>query len=36
MSYVVYLGDRELEIEGTRVMPAESFLRRLHRGEVLG
>ena len=35
-SYVVYLGDRELQVEGTRVMPLESFLRRLHRGEVLG
>lgn len=34
-SYVVYLGDRELLVEGTRVMPLESFLRRLHRGEVL-
>jgi predicted AAA+ superfamily ATPase len=35
-SYVVYLGDRELLVEGTRVMPLESFLQRLHRGEVLG
>jgi predicted AAA+ superfamily ATPase len=35
-SYVVYLGDRELQVEGTRVMPLESFLQRLHRGEVLG
>jgi predicted AAA+ superfamily ATPase len=35
-SYVVYLGDRELRVESTRVMPLESFLRRLHRGEVLG
>ena len=35
-SYLVYLGDRELQVEGTRVMPLESFLRRLHRGEVLG
>jgi uncharacterized protein len=35
-TYVVYLGDRELQVEGTRVMPLESFLRRLHRGEVLG
>jgi len=34
-SYVVYLGDRELQVEGTRVMPLGSFLRRLHRGEVL-
>ncbi|HSL81426.1 MAG TPA: hypothetical protein VLF66_01535 [Thermoanaerobaculia bacterium] len=35
-SYVVYLGDRELQVEGTRVLPVESFLRRLHRGEILG
>ncbi len=35
-SYVVYLGDRELVVDGTRVMPLESFLRRLHRGEILG
>jgi uncharacterized protein len=35
-SYVVYLGDRELRVEGTRVLPLEGFLRRLHRGEVLG
>ena len=35
-TYVVYLGDRELQVEGTRVLPVESFLRRLHRGEILG
>lgn len=35
-SYVVYRGDRELEIDGTRVMPIESFLRRLHNGEIVG
>jgi hypothetical protein len=35
-SYVVYLGERELRVDGTWVMPVESFLRRLHRGEVLG
>jgi predicted AAA+ superfamily ATPase len=34
-SYVVYRGDRELEIEGTRVLPLDSFLRRLHGGEIL-
>ena len=35
-SYVVYRGDRELEMAGTRVLPLESFLRRLHAGEIIG
>ena len=35
-SYVVYLGDRELRVNGTRVLPLESFLRLLHHGEILG
>jgi predicted AAA+ superfamily ATPase len=35
-SYVVYLGTRELNVGGTRVLPVTSFLRRLHRGDVLG
>lgn len=35
-NYIVYLGNRELKVEGTRVLPLESFLRLLHRGEVLG
>src|SRR5690606_8686783 len=35
-SYVVYRGQEELEIEGTRVLPVEHFLRRLHAGEILG
>jgi predicted AAA+ superfamily ATPase len=35
-SYIVYRGDVELDVEGTRVLPLESFLRRLHGGEVLG
>jgi predicted AAA+ superfamily ATPase len=34
-SYIVYLGSRELEVEGTRVMPLAGFLRRLHQGEIL-
>jgi predicted AAA+ superfamily ATPase len=34
-SYVVYLGDRELEVEGTRVLPLVEFLRRLHAGTIL-
>jgi predicted AAA+ superfamily ATPase len=35
-SYIVYLGNRELNVEGTRVLPVEIFLRRLHMGEILG
>ncbi|MEW6744913.1 MAG: AAA family ATPase [Planctomycetota bacterium] len=34
-SYVVYCGERELDVEGTRVLPVETFLRRLHAGEIL-
>jgi uncharacterized protein len=33
--YVVYRGTRELEVGGTRVLPVETFLRRLHAGEIL-
>ena len=35
-SFIVYRGDRELEIEGTRVLPVETFMRRLHAGEIIG
>jgi predicted AAA+ superfamily ATPase len=35
-SYIVYRGNRELEIEGTRVLPLDTFLRRLHAGEIVG
>lgn len=35
-SYVVYLGEQELVVEGTRVLPLGAFLRRLHSGEILG
>ncbi len=35
-SYIVYGGETELNVEGTRVLPVDSFLRRLHRGEILG
>jgi predicted AAA+ superfamily ATPase len=35
-SYVVYRGSQELDVEGTRVLPLESFLRRLHAGEIIG
>lgn len=34
-SYVVYRGDSELEVDGTRVLPVDTFLRRLHGGEIL-
>lgn len=34
-SYIVYRGDRELEVEGTRVLPVETFLQRLHAGDIL-
>jgi hypothetical protein len=32
----VYLGDRELVVDGTPVLPVDTFLRRLHAGEVPG
>jgi hypothetical protein len=35
-SYIVYRGDRELEVDGTRVLPLERFLRRLYEGEIIG
>jgi predicted AAA+ superfamily ATPase len=35
-SYVVYLGTRELNVDGTSVLPLETFLRRLHAGDVVG
>jgi predicted AAA+ superfamily ATPase len=35
-SYIVYLGTAELDIEGTRVLPLATFLRRLHAGEIVG
>jgi predicted AAA+ superfamily ATPase len=35
-SWIVYRGDKELEEDGTRVVPLERFLRRLHAGEILG
>jgi uncharacterized protein len=33
---IVYRGDRELEIDGIRVLPIEMFLRRLHAGDIIG
>jgi predicted AAA+ superfamily ATPase len=35
-SVIVYRGARELDVEGTRVLPLETFLRRLHAGEIVG
>jgi predicted AAA+ superfamily ATPase len=35
-AYIVYRGDRELEVDGTRVLPLDTFLRRLHAGEIVG
>jgi uncharacterized protein len=35
-SYIVYRGTRELEIDGTRVLPLDTFLRRLHEGGIVG
>lgn len=35
-TYVVYRGDAELDDEGTRVLPLEVFLRRLHGGDIIG
>lgn len=35
-SYIVYMGAEELEVDGTRVLPLETFLRRLHAGEIVG
>jgi predicted AAA+ superfamily ATPase len=34
-SYIVYRGDRELKVDGTWVLPIESFLQRLHEGKVI-
>jgi len=33
-SYIVYRGDRELDVDGTRVLPVEVFLTRLHAGAI--
>jgi uncharacterized protein len=32
---LVYRGTRELEVDGTRVLPFETFVRRLHAGEII-
>ena len=35
-SYVVYLGEKELRIGDTWVLPVKSFLKKLHGGEIIG
>ena len=35
-SYIAYLGTQELEVDGTRVLPLEVFLKRLHAGDIIG
>ncbi len=34
--YIVYRGGQELNVDGTRVLPLDTFLRRLHAGEIIG
>jgi predicted AAA+ superfamily ATPase len=35
-SFVVYLGSRELKVDDTHVLPFDTFVRRLHKGEIVG
>lgn len=35
-TYIVYRGNAELDVEGTRVLPVDVFLRRLHDGDIVG
>ncbi|MEW6319483.1 MAG: AAA family ATPase [Acidobacteriota bacterium] len=35
-SWIVYRGAEELNVDGTRVLPVDTFLERLHGGEILG
>jgi hypothetical protein len=35
-SWIVYRGVEELDVDGTRVLPLDAFLRRLHGGEIIG
>jgi predicted AAA+ superfamily ATPase len=35
-SYIVYGGTEELNVDGTQVLPVETFLRRLYAGEIVG
>jgi len=34
-SYVVYLGKKELKIEDTWILPAKSFIKKLHEGKII-
>jgi predicted AAA+ superfamily ATPase len=34
-SFIVYRGTEELNVDGTRVLPLDSFLRLLHGGEII-
>ena len=34
--YVVYQGNRELQVNDTRVLPVDTFLRLLHAGDIIG
>lgn len=34
-SFIVYRGDSELVVDGIRVLPFETFVRRLHAGEII-
>jgi predicted AAA+ superfamily ATPase len=35
-SWVIYRGNEELNVDGTRVLPVDTFLERLQGGEILG
>lgn len=35
-SWIVYRGDEELNVDGTRVLPVDTFFARLHAGDILG
>ena len=34
--YLVYRGSRELNVDGVRVLPFETFVQRLHAGHIIG
>ncbi len=34
-AYLVYRGAEELSVDGVRILPVETFLRRLHAGEII-
>ncbi len=35
-SWIVYRGSEELNVDGTRVLPVDTFFERLHAGDILG